>query len=320
MLAAVRNRAPDRARCPACEGRLLTWRSVPAAERSLAGRRFDLWRCRECASAVTAGAPAAELHDAGAYRSGRPRLAGVAMPVLRSFDQRRLALLGELAPPGAPVLDAGAGQGRFVAAARAAGYDARGIEPSRRGRQRAAALGAPVTQTTVEAAPIGAGSLEAVTLWHVLEHLDSPGAALERIASWLAPGGGLLVGVPNLASLQAQLSGEHWYHLDVPRHRTHFTPAGVIELLRRSGFDVLDVRHRLLEHNPFGMWQSTVNRFTRHPSYLYNLLKRNAPLRSLDLPVTVLALPVAPVAALVELAAGAARRGGTIAVLARRRD
>ncbi len=157
-------------------------------------------------------------------------------------------------------------------------------------------------------------------MWHVLEHLESPGEALERIAAWLVPGGGLLVGVPNLASLQSRLFGEHWYHLDVPRHRTHFTPAGLIELLRRSGFDVLDVRHRLLEHNPFGMWQSAVNRFTEHPSYLYNLLKRNAPLRCTDLALSRVALPLAPVAALAELAAGMTRRGGTIAVLARRRS
>jgi hypothetical protein len=76
----------------------------------------------------------------------------------------------------------------------------------------------------------------------------------------------------------------------------------------------------MAEHNPFGMWQSAVNRVTRNPSYLYNLLKRNAPARSPDLAVTLLAVPLAPIAALAELAAGLARRGGTFAVVARRRD
>jgi hypothetical protein len=74
----------------------------------------------------------------------------------------------------------------------------------------------------------------------------------------------------------------------------------------------------LLEHNPFGLWQSLVSRVTQHPSYLYNLLKRNAPLRSADLLVTLCCLPLFPVTALLELAAGLARRGGTIAVLAQR--
>jgi hypothetical protein len=124
--------------------------------------------------------------------------------------------------------------------------------------------------------------------------------------------------VPNLASLQALVGGERWYHLDVPRHRVHFTPAGMDALLQSAGFEPVERHHVLAEHNPFGMWQSAVNRFSRHPSYLYNLLKRNAPLRSGDLAVTVAALPLVPVAALVELAAGLGGRGGTIAVLARR--
>ncbi|MDQ6691296.1 MAG: hypothetical protein M3Z13_00870, partial [Candidatus Dormibacteraeota bacterium] len=75
-----------------------------------------------------------------------------------------------------------------------------------------------------------------------------------------------------------------------------------------------------LEHNPFGMWQSLVNRLTRQPSYLYNLLKRNAPVRSRDLAITIAALPLLPVAALAELIAGLCHRGGTIAVLAQRAE
>jgi hypothetical protein len=126
------------------------------------------------------------------------------------------------------------------------------------------------------------------------------------------------VGVPNLASVQARLGGERWYHLDVPRHRVHFTPAGLDDLLRANGFTPVRTHHLLAEHNPFGMWQSLVSRLTTQPSYLYNLLKRNAPVRSPDLAITALALPLAPVAALAELAAGLAGRGGTVAVLARR--
>jgi SAM-dependent methyltransferase len=264
------------------------------------------------------GEALAEVHETGAYAPGAPRLARVAAPVLRAFDHQRLRMLSGLMPPPAQLLDAGAGRGRFVAGALAAGYLARGIEPARRGVTAAAALGAPVEQATIEAATIDPGSLDAVTLWHVLEHLDEPGAALHRLATWLRPAGVLLVGVPNLASLQARIGGERWYHLDVPRHRVHFTPAGLEDLLRAQGFTPVRTHHLLAEHNPFGMWQSLVSRFTAQPSYLYNLLKRNAPARSPDLAITALALPLAPVAAIAELAAGLARRGGTIVVLARR--
>jgi SAM-dependent methyltransferase len=293
---------------------------VGASEPSLSDRRYQLWRCSVCGTAVTAGSPEPDLHDGGAFRAGRPRLHRLAGPALRAFDGQRLRMLEQLAEPGARVLDAGAGQGRFVAAARAAGFDAFGIEPARRGVERAAAIGAPLLEVGIEAASLQAGSIDVVTLWHVLEHLSDPAAALAHIRGWLRPSGGLLLGVPNLASVQARLGRDRWYHLDVPRHRTHFTPDGLTRLLNDTGFEVLAVRHRLLEHNPYGMWQSAVNRLTRHPSYLYNLLKRNAPPDLRDLTLTGLAVPLAPLAALAELVAGLLRHGGTVAVLARRRE
>jgi SAM-dependent methyltransferase len=307
------------ATCPACGGALAEWRSVAASDPALNGLRFKLARCGRCGSAVTLGDIPAGLYASGAYRPGAPRLHRVAQPVLGLFDAQRLGLVRSLVPPPARLLDAGAGRGRFVAAALAAGYDAFGVEPSGPGGGDPASA-PPILRTTIEDAQIEAGSVDVVTLWHVLEHLDRPGRALERAASWLAPGGGLVIGVPNLASLQARLGGERWYHLDVPRHRVHFTPAGLTVLLRSHGFAVHTVRHRLLEHNAFGMWQSLLSRVTRHPSYVYNLLKRNAPLRSPDLAIVVAALPALPFAAGLELAAGAARRGGTIAVVARRVD
>jgi SAM-dependent methyltransferase len=297
---------------------MAAWRAVPASDPVLDGSWFALARCIRCGSATTLGDAPIGLYQAGAYRPGAPRLHAVARPLLARFDHRRLELVRTLAPPPARLLDAGAGRGRFVAAARRAGYDAVGIEPSIRGTDGPSGRPGHLDPVSIENAAIEPRSLDVVTVWHVLEHLEDAGAALERIATWLRPGGGLLVGVPNLASLQARIGRERWYHLDVPRHRVHFTPEGLQTLLRRHGFAVHATRHTLLEHNPFGMWQTLVSRLTRHPSYVYNVLKRNAPLRSPDLAIAVVALPAAPLAAALELAAGAAGRGGTIAVLARR--
>jgi 2-polyprenyl-3-methyl-5-hydroxy-6-metoxy-1,4-benzoquinol methylase len=291
---------------------------VSSSEPALAAERFELKRCGRCGTAVTVGVNPPGLHDSGAYRAGTPRLHGVARPALTLFDRQRLAMVRSLSGPPARLLDVGAGRGRFVAAAQKAGYRAEGVEPSERGVHAARAIGAPVRQASVEDAGVQPGSVDVATIWHVLEHLDDPRGALDRIRSWLAPGGGVLVGVPNLASVQALIGGERWYHLDVPRHRVHFTVAGLDALLRATGFTPLRTHHVLLEHNPFGMWQSLVSRATRQPSYLYNLLKRNAPLRSSDLVVTAAAVPLAPVAAALELGAGLIGRGGTIAVSARR--
>jgi 2-polyprenyl-3-methyl-5-hydroxy-6-metoxy-1,4-benzoquinol methylase len=301
--------------CPACGGALASWISARSAEPD-SDEPISLLRCSACGSAVTLTPAPPDAHDSGAYATARPRLSVALAPLLRWFDRRRLARLE--APNGARLLDVGAGRGRFVATALASGFQAGGIEPSRRGVTAAASeYGVALQQATLAQADVEPGSLQVVTLWHVLEHLDDPGEALEAIARWLEPGGLLLVGAPNLASLQARIGGPRWYHLDLPRHRTHFTATGLETLLRRHGFEPLRTSHLVAEQNLYGMWQTLVNRFTRTPSYLYNLLKRNAPARPSDLAVTVAFLPMTIPAALLELAAGLARRGGTITVLAR---
>ena len=301
--------------CPACGGALASWMTARSAEPG-SEEPIVLLRCIACGSAVTLTPAPPDAHDSGAYATSRPRLSVALAPLLRWFDRRRLARLG--APVGARLLDVGAGRGRFVATALANGFQGAGIEPSRRRVTAAASeYGVALQQATLAQAAVDPGTVQAVTLWHVLEHLDDPGDALERIASWLEPDGLLLVAVPNLSSLQARIGGARWYHLDLPRHRTHFTATGLETLLRRHGFEPLRTSHVVAEQNPYGMWQTLVNRFTRTPSYLYNLLKRNASARSPDLAVTVAFLPMTIPAALLELAAGLARRGGTITVLAR---
>ena len=251
---------------------------------------------------------------------GAPRGARLAASILAAFDRRRLRMLRRAVPPPARLVDAGAGRGRFVASAQAAGYEAEGFEPDfARVSAARSAYGVELEKAGIEEVAYGAGSVDAVSAWHVLEHVADPGAAVAAFARWLRPGGALLVGVPNLDSLQARLGGARWYHLDLPRHRTHFTPAGLDALLRRHGLDPVRTHHVLAEHNPFGMWQSLANRLTRRPSYLFHLLKREAPLDVRDLAASLLALPLFPLAALLELAAGLARRGGTISVLAIKR-
>ena len=307
--------------CPACGGGpLVAWRTVPGSDPALPGD-YDLARCPSCGSAVTLTPAPAKAHEEGAYGGGTPRGSRVAAPLLRAFDRRRLSFLARAGgrPPGR-LLDVGAGRGRFVARARAAGWEADGIEPSSRGVAGAIGLDISLQQAGIEDAVVATGSLDAATLWHVLEHLDDPGRALERVAGWLRPGGLLIVGVPNLASVQARAGGARWYHLDVPRHRTHFTVGGLHALLRRHGLQPVATHHLLAEHNPFGLWQSVVSRATQTPSWLYHALKRNAPARGRwrDAVVTAVALPFVPVAIAAEVAFALARRGGTVAVVARR--
>ena len=303
--------------CPACGGTLAPWIEVPAGEPS-DSRRFRLERCAACASAVTGGPPPGpEAYNEGVYAPGPPRAGAVVRALQRATIGQPVRMLarGGLAP-GARVLDAGAGTGRLVDELRRGGYDASGIEPSERSATAAGSAGRPVLRRAIEEHCDSA--LGAVVLWHVLEHLDDPAAALQRAAGWISPGGLVLIGVPNPASWQARIGGGGWLHWDAPRHRVHLTPRGVGELLRRAGLTPVRTHHFVWEHNPAAMWMALLTRAGMTPGFPFHALKRNVAVGPRDLALTAAGVPLIPVALAVEAVAAGLRRGGTVAVVAQR--
>ncbi|MBS1868985.1 MAG: class I SAM-dependent methyltransferase [Actinobacteria bacterium] len=312
--------------CVACgRASMLPWRAArPSDARLAALPAYELLRCAACGTAAVApaqrGRETAPLYSEGTYRM-RGRLDALLEPLRRLIDRDRLRAIGRL-PAHAQVLEVGAGDGRLLAALAARGQRVGGIEPSAPYAAAARARGLDVATVGVEAAERAPESADAVVLWHVLEHLDDPAAALQRARAWLRPGGRLVIAVPNRASWQASLGGDRWFHQDVPRHLTHFTPRGLSALLERCGFRVTRTRHLLLEHNALGMWLTLLNRLTRERDVAFRLLKRArrgcGARGAADVALTLLAGPLlAPLAVALELLAGLLRRGGTIVVLAR---
>ena len=293
------------------------WMSVPAGEPADA-RRFELLRCRDCASAVTAGdPPGPEAYEQGVYGPGTPRAAALLRCLQRAAAAQPVRLLDRAGlSPGGRVVDAGAGGGRLVAELARRGHRAYGIEPSGRSRERALGAGLDVRADTLQQHE--AQGLDAVVMWHVLEHLDDPRAALEHVRDWLRPGGLLLVGVPNPASAQARIAGPGWLHFDAPRHRVHLTPHGLTAVMRAAGFEPAATHHMIWEHNPAGMWMALLTRMGMAPGLPFHLLKRNARARPRDAALLLAGLPLAPLAVAAEAIAAAAGRGGTVAIAARR--
>ena len=297
--------------CPACGGETARWLTAGGSEPTDPSR-YEIARCASCGSGATlGGGPPPDAYASGIYGGREPRLSRTVAALQRAFLRLPLRALRRcgLRPP-ARVLDAGAGRGRLVGALAARGYVAEGIDRTPRGPgvRRAGIL------------EHAARDQDGVVMWHVLEHLREPAAAVRHVAEWLKPGGVLLVAVPNLDSLQARIAGAHWFHLDVPRHRTHFTPAGVRACMRGAGIDPERTWHLVPEHNFHGMWFALLTRAGMTPGFPFHALKRNVPLRPRDVALVVLAGPLLlPIAIVLELAACAARRGGTVVVAGRAR-
>ncbi len=153
-------------------------------------------------------------------------------------------------PQGTRLLDIGCGGGGFVKMAREVGFDAFGLERS----PEAAALAeqaAPghIFTGTEEALAERSEVFDALTLFHVLEHVPEPFRYLKRLRKLLRPSGMIFVQVPNRESLQARLFGARWYGLDCPRHLYNFSMFSVLHLLGRAGYRILSVQHYSLRDN-----------------------------------------------------------------------
>jgi 2-polyprenyl-3-methyl-5-hydroxy-6-metoxy-1,4-benzoquinol methylase len=115
----------------------------------------------------------------------------------------------------ASLLDIGASAGEFLYLVAKAGFTAIGIEPSHGyGGYARSEYGLNVRPGFAQDHDFPEASFDVVTLWHVVEHLESPYANIQLAAKWLKPGGLLVVEVPNAEAIcHAPINAFHIDHL-----------------------------------------------------------------------------------------------------------
>jgi SAM-dependent methyltransferase len=247
---------------------------------------------------------------AGSYRPDSGRFSGPGDRVLRRTRGLLARRIDRVAPPG-PVLDVGAGDGALLDALAARAREALGLE---RASSRPDVREGELRDLD--------GRFAAIVFWHSLEHLREPGRALAEAAERLAPGGLLVIALPNAASLQARAFGDGWLALDLPRHLVHVPAPALLARLRELGLEPARVSHLRGGQSAFGWLHGLVGLLPGRPS-LYDAIRRpEARAGELEGPERLAALGagaalLAPAAALAGVEA-ALRRGGTVYVEARR--
>src|SRR3954469_10261752 len=280
-----------------------------------ASRHGGRVRCERCGAATTDPWPSertlAQAYE-GWYRPSGGRFAGPGDAILKRSRGALARRLAQQAPPG-EVLDVGAGDGTLLDALRRHGRSAVGLE-------------LVATRPDIEAADIADIPSErrfaAIVFWHSLEHLPRPADALARAADLLAPGGVLVIAVPNSDSLQARLFGDRWLALDLPRHLVHLPAGALTQGLEELGLKTPRRSHLRGGQVVFGWLHGLTGTLPGHPD-LYDAIRRPEARRA-AIPGRRRAATLAAATALVPVAAAAAlgeaavRRGGSIYVEARR--
>lgn len=174
------------------------------------------------------------------------------------------------------LLDVGCATGEFLAAAKARGWEAYGVETAALAADYAARThGVEVHVGALDSVPWPDGWFDAVSLWDVIEHVPSPRAYIARAARLLRPGGMLGLTTPNIRSLNYLLLGRNWEVVGPNEHIYYFNARTLDRLLRDAGFaiHVLSTMHA----HPI-LWERWLRRRRLRPlaPLLHTLTRRPA--------------------------------------------
>ncbi|MCK9159124.1 MAG: class I SAM-dependent methyltransferase [Bacteroidaceae bacterium] len=218
--------------CPLCGGNhfksLMTCTDFYATKET-----FELYTCTDCGFTFTQDVPKGssidKYYETPSYISHSDTRTGainIVYHYVRSFMLKKKVQLvintshlkvGRL-------LDIGTGTGYFPHAMQSCGWKVEAIEKNLKAQDFAHEHFNIQVKGDEALYKYKKESFDAITLWHVMEHLESINDVWELLYSLLKKNGVLIIAVPNHSSYDAKKFGEYWAAYDVPRHLWHFTP------------------------------------------------------------------------------------------------
>jgi 2-polyprenyl-3-methyl-5-hydroxy-6-metoxy-1,4-benzoquinol methylase len=220
--------------CPICGAKHFT-KFLDTLDYTTTRESFTIQRCTHCSLLITNPRPdhtsIGKYYKSDKYIShtgGRETLMDNIYRTVRSITLKsKLALVNKYQSK-FNLLDYGSGTGEFLAACKDANWTVAGVEPSDEARlknRKDLPVVDDLSRITTQA--------NAITLWHVLEHVHELNETLAKLRSLLTNNGTIFIAVPNYESYDAQYYKNFWAAYDVPRHLWHFSKENIKELLTR---------------------------------------------------------------------------------------
>jgi len=236
--------------CPVCGSQDIK-EALTAVDYTVSKETFPIWQCEVCTLRFTQDIPGEEFigryYQSADYISHSNTGKGIVNRLyllVRNYTlkRKRNLIISATNLSTGSLLDVGAGTGAFASAMRKSGWRVVGLEPDTQARQLAQQLNQINLQPSQDLFSLPEKSFDAITLWHVLEHVHNLQGYLAQLKKLLTAGGRLFIAVPNYTSYDAELYHQFWAAYDVPRHLYHFSPRAMNHLLSMHQLKLLSIK------------------------------------------------------------------------------
>lgn len=243
--------------CPCCRATNIA-KVLTAKDFTVSDEMFEVWQCNVCTLRFTQNIPdkdeIVKYYKSYNYISHSDTKEGFINSLYHFVRKRTLIAKRNLIikysqkmyfpikSSEKKILDIGAGTGAFLHIMQKNDWKVTGIEPDETARENAKKLYGLSLQQPEELFTLPAQSFDAITLWHVLEHVHDLHEYMHQLKKLLKATGSLFIAVPNYTSYDAKVYKEFWAGYDVPRHLYHFSPTAVTQLLLQHGLQLKKIK------------------------------------------------------------------------------
>ena len=242
--------------CPSC-GNQESQAERMVVDHMVSKEEFSLRSCLVCGLLRTDPRPSEKeigrYYDSPAYLSHTEQGSGLFSKlynVLRAYNSlgkvRTLERVVHKKPNISKLLDVGCGIGVFLEHAKYRKWEVFGVELNEKARKKAENRLKTTVFEKLDDVKIEQ-KFDAISLWHVLEHLPEPNKVLEKLHNHALPGTALILGLPNRESHDASHYKEFWAAYDVPIHFWHFTKRDIDRIAKNTGWELETIKPMYLD-------------------------------------------------------------------------
>lgn len=215
----------------------------------LSGEIFPLYKCNTCGLISTFPAPD-ENHIASYYKSEKyishssraTNFFEFLYQGVRHFTLKKKANLTLKYAHGNKLLDIGCATGEYLQTCRKKGFEVYGVEPNQKAREIAYINHGLIIEDLEGLNTFKPGTFDAISMWHVLEHVHDINERMLQINRLLKEDGVAIIALPNSECYDAAYYKDKWAAYDVPRHLFHFSKLAFKTLAEKHGFKVKVIR------------------------------------------------------------------------------